>query len=68
MQFLPDGGFGFRADCNGGFGSYEIDGSNMTLGPLGTTLMLCPEGGQGSEFIDALSSVTELVDRPEWRQ
>jgi heat shock protein HslJ len=58
VQFLPDGGFSFRADCNGGFGSYEIDGSSVTLGPLGTTLMLCPEGGQGSEFIDALSSVT----------
>lgn len=58
VQFLPDGGFSFRADCNGGFGSYEIDGSSVTLGPLGTTLMLCPEGGQGAEFIDALSSVT----------
>ena len=58
VQFLPDGGFSFRADCNGGFGSYEMDGSSLTLGPLGTTLMLCPEGGQGSEFIDALSSVT----------
>lgn len=57
VQFLPDGGFSFRADCNGGFGSYEIDGFNVTLGPLGTTLMLCPEGGQGAEFIDALSSV-----------
>ena len=58
VQFLPDGGLNFRADCNGGFGSYEIDGSNLTLGPLGTTLLLCPEGGQGSEFMDALSSVT----------
>lgn len=58
IQFQPDGGFSFRADCNGGFGSYEIDGSSLTLGPLGTTLMLCPEGGQGNEFIQALSSVT----------
>jgi len=59
VQFLPDGGFTFRADCNGGFGSYEMNGSSLTLGPLGTTLMLCPEGGQGSEFVAALSSVTE---------
>lgn len=58
VQFLPDGGFSFRADCNGGFGSYELDGSNVTLGPLGTTLMLCPEGGEGDAFIAALSSVT----------
>ncbi len=58
VQFLPDGGFSFRADCNGGFGSYEMDGSSVTLGPLGTTLMLCPDGGRGGEFIDALTSVT----------
>jgi heat shock protein HslJ len=58
VQFREDGGFSFRADCNGGFGSYEMNGSSLTLGPLGTTLMLCPEGGQGNEFIDALSSVT----------
>jgi heat shock protein HslJ len=66
VQFLPDGGFSFRADCNGGFGSYELDGSNLTLGPLGTTLMLCPEGGQGSEFVDALSTVTNWsIDQSE---
>jgi heat shock protein HslJ len=58
VQFLPEGQLSLRADCNGGFGTYEIDGSNLTLGPLGTTLMLCPEGGQGNEFLDALSSVT----------
>lgn len=58
VQFLADGGFSFRADCNGGFGSYEMDGSSVTLGPLGTTLMLCPAGGQGSEFIQALGTVT----------
>lgn len=66
VQFLPDGGFAFRADCNGGFGSYTIDGSNVTLGPLGTTLMLCPEGGQGDAFVQDLSQVTNWsIDQSE---
>lgn len=58
VQFMADGGFSFRADCNGGFGSYEMNGASVDLGPLGTTLMLCPEGGRGDEFIKALDSVT----------
>lgn len=66
VQFLPDGGFSFRADCNGGFGSYTVDGSNVTLGPLGTTLMLCPDGGHGNEFIAALGQVTTWsIDQSE---
>jgi heat shock protein HslJ len=58
IQFLPDGQLSLRADCNGGFGSYEMDGSNLTLGPIGTTLMLCPEGGSGDAFLQALNQVT----------
>ncbi|MCO5221050.1 MAG: META domain-containing protein [Thermomicrobiales bacterium] len=58
IQFLPDGQLSLRADCNGGFGSYELNGSNLTFGPLGTTLMLCPEGGSGDAFLDALSNVS----------
>jgi heat shock protein HslJ len=58
IQFLPDGQLSLRADCNGGFGSYEMDGSNLTLGPIGTTLMLCPEGGSGDAFLEALNQVT----------
>ncbi|HET9660228.1 MAG TPA: META domain-containing protein [Thermomicrobiales bacterium] len=58
IQFLPDGQLSLRADCNGGFGSYEMDGSNLTLGPIGTTLMLCPEGGQGDAYLAALNKVT----------
>lgn len=58
IQFLPDGQLSLRADCNGGFGSFTIDGSNLTFGSLGTTLMACPEGGSGDAFLQALSNVT----------
>ena len=40
------------------FGSYEMDGSNLTLGPIGTTLMLCPDGGHGDDYLAALNNVT----------
>ncbi len=64
IQFLDDGQLSLRADCNGGFGTYAIDGSNLTLGPLGTTLMMCPEGGSGDAFLQALNSVTSWsIDR-----
>ncbi len=58
IQFLDDGQLSLRADCNGGFGSYTIDGAHLTFGPLGTTLMLCPEGGSGDAFLQALNDVT----------
>ena len=64
IQFLPDGQLSLRADCNGGFGSFTIDGSNLTLGPIGTTLMLCPEGGSGDAYLQALNSVNSWsIDR-----
>jgi len=58
IQFLPEGQLSLRADCNGGFGSYEMDGSHLTLGPIGTTLMLCPDGGHGDDYLAALNNVT----------
>jgi heat shock protein HslJ len=66
IQFLPGGQLSLRADCNGGFGSYELDGSNLTLGPIGTTLMLCPDGGQGDAYLAALNTVTSWsIDQSE---
>lgn len=66
IQFLPEGQLSLRADCNGGFGSYEMDGSNLTLGPIGTTLMLCPDGGHGNDYLSALNTVTSWsIDQSE---
>ena len=31
------------AGCNGYFGSYEVDGEEITFGLLGSTMMACPE-------------------------
>ena len=65
IQFLPEGQLSLRADCNGGFGSYEMDGSNLTLGPIGTTLMLCPDGGHGDDVSGRVEQRDLVVDRSE---
>jgi len=41
--FGDDGQLTGSAGCNSYFGSYEVDGETITFGPLGSTLMACPE-------------------------
>ncbi len=36
--------------CNRFFGSYEVDGNSISIGPLGSTLMACPEPLMEQEF------------------
>jgi heat shock protein HslJ len=44
------------AGCNHFFGSYELDGSSLTFGPMGATRMACPdlETGLETSVFDAL--------------
>ncbi len=48
------------AGCNRYFGSYETDGSEMTAGPMGSTMMFCadPEGVMDleQEFLAAIGA------------
>jgi heat shock protein HslJ len=37
------------AGCNNFFGSYELDGSSLTFGPMGATRMACPDLETGLE-------------------
>lgn len=36
--------------CNRFFGPYKVDGNSISIGPLGTTLMACPEPLMEQEF------------------
>ena len=36
--------------CNRFFGSYEVDGNSISIGPLGSTLMACPPPLMDQEF------------------
>ena len=46
------------AGCNHFFGSYELDGSSLTFGPIGATRMACPDLETGLEMsvFEALES------------
>jgi para-nitrobenzyl esterase len=56
VQFMDDGAIAFQADCNQGSGIYTIDGSSLTLtlGPM--TLVACPPGSLGNQFVANLNA------------
>jgi heat shock protein HslJ len=49
------------AGCNRFFGSYELDGSSLTFGPIGATRMACPylETGLETSVMEALGSTRQ---------
>jgi heat shock protein HslJ len=52
------------AGCNHFFGSYELDGSSLTFGPMGATRMACPDLETGLE-----TSVFEALEKTrKWKQ
>jgi heat shock protein HslJ len=54
LQFNSDGTVAIQADCNRVGGSYTLDGSQLAieLGP--STLVACPEGSLGDQFVKNL--------------
>lgn len=58
LTFMDDGSVGAQFDCNSGGGSYTVAGSNLTFGPLVTTLMACPGESQADVFGEQLAQVT----------
>lgn len=65
VQFLPDGTFLLRTDCNVGSGSYTIEGSSIELSDIATTLVGCPEGSRGDRFVEELLQVSSFVINQE---
>ncbi len=56
VEFMADGGVAIQADCNSVRASYTLDGSAITITPGPATLMACPEGSLGSEFLAQLNN------------
>lgn len=54
LVFQPDGGLQVLADCNSGFGSYTIDGSNMTIELGVLTTAVCGPESLSTLFLDTL--------------
>jgi heat shock protein HslJ len=63
VQFEPDGKLVGYAGCNRFFGSYELSGNTISIGPLGTTRMACPSQQMSFEiaFIEALQSAMTVA-------
>jgi len=57
LEFQPGGRVTVRADCNRGSGSYLLNGSQLTFGPIALTKMMCPPGSRDGEYLKALAVV-----------
>ncbi len=59
IGFGEDGRIEGHGGCNGFFGSYEVMGETLEIGPLGATRMACPEAIMDRElrFFEVLSRV-----------
>jgi heat shock protein HslJ len=53
-----DGQASAQFDCNGGRGSYTLDGNRISFGAFATTRMGCPEDSQDSVFARQLGEIT----------
>lgn len=61
-NFTPDGKVNGNAGCNTYTGSYTLDGTALTVGPLATTMMACEQAvmDQETKFLAALQTPTTV--------
>ncbi len=57
LYFDPSGQVAVTLDCNGGGGSYSVDGSSLLFGTIVSTRMACPEDSQATDFSKDLAEV-----------
>jgi heat shock protein HslJ len=55
ITFNPDGTIAVVADCNQGNGSYTVNGEELNISILVTTLAACPSGSLGGSFVEFLN-------------
>ena len=59
LSFGQDGQLSGNATCNRIIGTYTENDGTITLGPLGTTMMACPEA-----FMDQERRLLDILDGP----
>jgi heat shock protein HslJ len=58
IEFLADGTAAIQADCNRGRANYTLGPDRqISLSPIGVTMMLCPDGSLEGKFLDTLGRV-----------
>ncbi len=62
VRFGGEGRLEGHGGCNGFFGSYELKGDKIEIGPLGATRMACPEPIMDAEqrFMNVLGSAKRI--------
>jgi heat shock protein HslJ len=63
VEFTDDGRVNIRADCNRCSGTYEANGNQLTIGPLGCTRAFCGPGSFFDEYVAALQSASSFTRR-----
>ena len=58
LEFIADGTYRLKADCNQGGGGYTVDGNSLTLGPGPMTLAAC---GPESLYDDYVKNLVDVV-------
>ena len=62
VRFGGEGRLEGHGGCNGFFGSYELEGDKIEIGPLGATRMACPEAIMDAEqrFMNVLGNAKQV--------
>jgi para-nitrobenzyl esterase len=63
LAFQPGGRVSVRADCNRGAGTYVLDGSKLSFGPLALTRAMCPPESRDTDYLKGLQQVTGYLFR-----
>lgn len=58
LTFNADGTVGIKADCNQVGGTYTTEGNQLTITVGPSTLVACPEGSLGGEYVRQLGLVS----------
>jgi heat shock protein HslJ len=61
LELKPNRGVSIRADCNTAFGSYTLNGGQLTIDIVGTTLAACPPGSLHDTYLQSLGQVYGFV-------
>ena len=61
LTFNEDGTISAQLDCNRGMGGFTQDGPMLTVGPVASTMMACPDDSQAFEFGRDLDAVVSFV-------
>ena len=63
IRFDAEGRATGRAGCNNFQGSYEVDGTSVSFGPMAVTRMMCPPAvmDQESAFLQAIDRATSFA-------